>query len=1103
VVTLSDGADEEFRVTGAAANDCLVKPFQEEELLTRISAHLALSRLRRELSEREQLLRVETETLNEVARDLAAELDLQALVQNVTDGGTRLTLAQFGAIEAALRESEVRYRRLVQGLPAAVYMCDAEGRVTLFNQAAAELWGREPVLGKDQWCGSWRLYRADGTPLPLDECPMAVALREGRVIQTKEIIIERPDGSRRHVVPHPEPVLDATGAVVGAINMLVDITERKRAERLALEQGARMHAIVNSVIDAIITISPDGTVESVNEAMEKMFGYTAEQVVGRNVKMLMPPPFHDEHDQYLRNYLDSGVAKIIGIGREATAVRKDGSAFPIDLAVTEVKLGDRRLFTGVVKDISERKRAEQALRDSEELFRTVTMNAPVAIFIKDLEGHYTLANPLACQALGRPDGVVGLTDHDLLPAEVADQLRRNDAEVVATGRPLEREEFVRHGGFHGDFLSVKFPLFNTQGEPIGVCGVATEITQRKRAQEALRESEERFARFMHHLPGLAWIKDASGRYVFANEAATKAFQVLAVDLHGKTDVDVFPPETASQFQENDRQALASEAGIQTVETLEHEDGIVHHSLINKFPIPGPEGTSTLVGGMAIDITDRMRAEERLRESEGRFRTLASHAPVGIFQSNRNGDTVFVNESWCEMAGLTAEQARGAGWMSALHPEDCERVIAGWNDAVRKGVPSSCEFRFLRPDGVVTWLQGDAVPLRNAAGQLVGFIGTVVDVTTRKDAEGALKEADRRKDEFLAVLAHELRNPLAPIRTGLELMRLAGDDRALIEDVRATMERQTQQMVRLIDDLLDVSRITRGTVELRRCRVELSSVLESAVETVRSVIDELEHTLEVSLPKEPVVLDADPTRLGQVISNLLNNAAKYMHRGGKIWLTAKRQGQLVTVSVKDSGIGIPAEMLERIFDMFAQVDRSMERSHGGLGIGLTLVKRLVEMHGGTVQAYSAGPGQGSEFVVRLPVMVGLLRDLPSTEGDDVKAAGKRRVLVVDDNQQAAEVLGMLLNALGNDVRIAYDGLAAIDVAAEFRPDVVLLDIGMPKLNGYDTARRLREHPWGQNMVLAALTGWGQEEDQRRTKEAGFDYHFVKPVEPAALRKLLAD
>ncbi len=369
------------------------------------------------------------------------------------------------------------------------------------------------------------------------------------------------------------------------------------------------------------------------------------------------------------------------------------------------------------------------------------------------------------------------------------------------------------------------------------------------------------------------------------------------------------------------------------------------------------------------------------------------------------------------------------------------------------------------------------------------------------------EADRRKDEFLATLAHELRNPLAPIRNGLTVMRLAGGDREAVEKARGMMERQVQQMVRLIDELLDLSRISRGKVELRRERVTLASVVTSAVETSRPLIEEAGHELLVRLPAEPVFLNADTTRLAQVFSNLLNNAAKYTERGGHIRLAAEAGNGQVQVSIQDDGIGIPASMLPAIFEMFTQVDRSLEKAQGGLGIGLSIVKRLVEMHGGTVEARSAGHGKGSELIVRLPALASPAAEPRPTlgasdGGDSTEPAARRRVLVADDNVDSAESLAMMLELMGNEVRTTHDGVEAVETAEEFRPSVIVLDIGMPRMNGYDACRRIREQPWGREVIIVALTGWGQAEDKRRSKEAGFDRHLVKPIEPAALGELLA-
>jgi CheY-like chemotaxis protein len=379
---------------------------------------------------------------------------------------------------------------------------------------------------------------------------------------------------------------------------------------------------------------------------------------------------------------------------------------------------------------------------------------------------------------------------------------------------------------------------------------------------------------------------------------------------------------------------------------------------------------------------------------------------------------------------------------------------------------------------------------------------VEDVSALRERAEELAEAHRHKDEFLATLAHELRNPLAPIRNAVQYLGMEGLTERDVKTARDVISRQVAVMVRLIDDLLDVSRISRNKLDIRKQRVELASVVESAVESSRPLIQQCGHELTIRLPPEPVDLDADPIRLAQVFLNLLNNAAKYTKRGGHIWLTADREGSDALVSVRDNGIGIPGDMLPRIFDMFTQVDRSLEQSQGGLGIGLTLVRRLVDLHDGTIEARSDGPDQGSEFVVRLPLIPPPLEPPPASDGLRVAALSGSRILVVDDNKDSADSLGMLLRLKANEIRTAYDGIEAVKVAETFRPELVLLDIGLPKLNGYDVARRIRQQPWGRDVILVALTGWGQDEDRRRSQEAGFNFHIVKPVELSALEKLLA-
>jgi signal transduction histidine kinase/ActR/RegA family two-component response regulator len=372
----------------------------------------------------------------------------------------------------------------------------------------------------------------------------------------------------------------------------------------------------------------------------------------------------------------------------------------------------------------------------------------------------------------------------------------------------------------------------------------------------------------------------------------------------------------------------------------------------------------------------------------------------------------------------------------------------------------------------------------------------------KHSEELLREADRRKDEFLAMLAHELRNPLAPIRNAVDVLRTNPEKMGYCQDV---IERQTRHMARLLDDLLDVSLISRGALNVRKERVRLAEVIQHATEASHPLIVAGGHHLTTTLPSEPILLDADATRLAQVVSNLLNNAARYSEPGSRIRVDVERVGRDALVRVRDNGVGMRPDMLEQVFEPFFQIDRSLDRSQGGLGIGLTLVKRIVEFHGGTVEARSEGLGKGCEFIVRLPVAESALAPsagMPEVEGE-VGMVPRSRILVVDDLRDSADSLAMMLRAKGHDVRTAYDGYEAVEIALDYRPDVVLLDIGMPRLNGFDAARMIREQSVGDSPMLIAVTGWGHDENRLRTKEAGFDHHLVKPVEPAVLTRLLAE
>lgn len=498
------------------------------------------------------------------------------------------------------------------------------------------------------------------------------------------------------------------------------------------------------------------------------------------------------------------------------------------------------------------------------------------------------------------------------------------------------------------------------------------------ATEALEVSEGRFTRFMHSLPGLAWIKDRDGRYVYANDAAMSAFHRKPDQLYGFTDGDFLPEAIAAEFIANDRRALEAPGGLQFVETLRHDDGQLHSSIVSKFPIPGRDGSANFVGGIAIDITERLRAEEELRE------------------------------------------------------------------------------------------------------------------------------AHRRKDEFLATLAHELRNPLSPIRFSVEICR-SHDDPEARSRALDVVDRQIRQMSRLLDDLLDVSRLSYDKLVLRPEVVDLSRIVERAADTSQLLRDQAGQSLHLDLPDAPLLLHGDPVRLEQIFGNLLQNAAKYGGAGAEVRLTATAHDSEVVVSVRDNGVGIPPDRLADIFEMFTQVRAPAGGSHGGLGIGLSLVRGLVALHGGRIEAHSEGLGRGSEFIVRLPL---LSETAPVSESVDAGPppavpnldGGALRLLIADDLKDNADSLSAYFRTMGGcEVRTAYDGEKALAEALSFHPDAILLDIGMPVIDGHEVCRRIRNEPWGKDTLIIAITGWGQAADRQLTTDAGFDHHLVKPIE---IRELVA-
>ena len=632
------------------------------------------------------------------------------------------------------------------------------------------------------------------------------------------------------------------------------------------------------------------------------------------------------------------------------------------------------------------------------------------------------------------------------------------------------------------------------------------LAARQRAEEELRKQSEWLRITLASIGDAVISTDATGGVTFMNTVAEALTGWPQADAIGRPLPEVFRivhDEARTPVENPAILALESGAVVSLANrtVLISRTGAEHRIEDSAAPIRDEAGSA--VGAVLVfrDVSERRRSEL----ARAHLAAIVDSSEDAIVSKTLQGIILSWNTGAERLFGHSSSEAVGQPITILIPPERINEEGEILARIARGERIEHFETVRVTKDGHRLDISLTVSPIRDVSGEIIGVSKIARDITDRKLAEQALREADRKKDEFIALVAHELRNPLAPMRSALQVMQIAPSDAKALTGARDVMERQLGHMVRLIDDLLDISRIGQKKLELRRTRVTLADIVNSAVETARPVIDAAGHRLTVSLPASPVHLDGDLTRLSQVFSNLLTNSAKYTQPGGSIELVAEATNGKVRVSVRDNGIGVPADALESIFDMFSQVDRSLEHSTGGLGIGLALVRGLVEMHGGTVTAASDGQDRGSTFTVTLPVLTSVSASVPrSASLAAAPPAGPRwRVLVVDDSRDAAEMMAMMLEFMGNEVRTAFTGTQAIAAAEEFRPALILMDIGMPELDGYEAARRIRGAPWGRDICIIALTGWGHERDRVRSREAGCDGHLVKPVEPAALERLLAD
>ncbi len=993
-------------------------------------------------------------------------------------------------------------------------------------------------------------------------------------------------------------LLELLGTVAGSLGQFM---ERKAAEDELRQSEQELADFFENATVGLHWVGPDGTILRANQAELDLLGYRREEYVGRPIT-----DFHADQDviaDILRR-LQAG-EKLVEY--PARMVCKDGSLRDvlIDSSVLwrDGQFVHTRCFT---RDVTERKRAEAALRQSEERL-TAELEAT------------TRLHALSTRLLASAD--LGTALDDVLQEAI--RVSRADFGNVQLYNPQsEALEIVAQRGFDRDFLDYfrtvrvdegsccaqamqsgecaviedvdldpsyerhravaaaagyravqSTPLKSRGGKVIGMLSThfrqphrpserdrrllelharhAADLIERHEFEKALRRSEAQFRQLADAMPQIVWTARPEGEIDYLNRRWTE-FTGQPQTAGNEGWGPLLHPDDASPAAERWAACVRSGGPFEMqLRLLDRREQTYRWHLIRTVAVKDREGQVVRWFGTATDIHEQKRAEE-----SARYLAEASAALAAVVDYESTLQKVvnlavpyFADWSAVDVAHdgdlrrlAVAHQDAGkidlvqqimqeyppdpqapTGAYAVLRTGRPEFIAEITDDMLVRGARDERHLGLIRSLGLKSYLcvplvvSGDTLGVLTFATAESGRRYTEADLALATDLAHraavaventrlyqALRDADRRKDEFLATLAHELRNPLAPIRNSLQILKMPRVDAEMAERSREMMERQVHHLVRLVDDLLDVSRVMRGKIELRKERVELASVVARAVETVQPLMDAQRHDLSVRLPPDTIPLDADPVRLAQVVGNLLTNAAKYTEPGGRISVTAGREGGMAVLRVRDTGIGIAPDMLPKIFELFVQVDHAATRSQGGLGIGLTLVKNLVEMHNGTVEARSEGLGKGSEFVVRLP-LAALGLDEKKGQGAGPKShepsPSGHRLLVVDDNQDAANSLAMLLRLQGHEVRVAYSGVAALEMTKDYRPDVVFLDIGMPGMDGYEVARRLRQQPGLGDVVLAALTGWGQQKDRRRSAEAGFNHHLVKPPEPKVLDELL--
>lgn len=945
------------------------------------------------------------------------------------------------------------------------------------------------------------------------EVPDLEALLEDVIATVRVIEREVRDREGRWYQLRLHPYRTVDNKIDGAVLVLLDINESKSTQLVLKEAGDYTRAIVETVREPLLILAGDLRVKSANESFYQTFQVTPEKTEGQFIYDLGDKQWDIPQ---LKTLLEELLPT--GIEFDDFSVEADFPAVGHRVMLLNARRllqedGETSLILLAFEDITDRRRAEAGVRASELRYRRLFESARDGILMLDPDTRrITDVNPFMTEFLGYSrEEFLGkeLWEIGLFKDQEASRAAFRELQEQGFLRyedlPLETKEGVRRE------VEVVSNLYREDGHAVIQCNIR-DVTERKLAEEALRASEDQFRAVFNQTTGGIAQTDLTGRFVLVNDRFCEITGRSREDLLKSRMQDITHPEDLPVSLEKFHTLTTGQSTSFVVEKrYVRSDGSVAWVHNDVSAIHTAEGDVRFVVAAVADITEAKRAETLNRQSEERYRTLVGQVKdYAIFRTDPEGHATTWNEGVKRVLGFDEAEFVGKVIVPLIFtPEDVQDGVPERELEQATATGEASNDRWMRrKDGTRFYAMGTTTALCDETGKLTGFTKVMRDQTDRKRLEdelrqstAALSEADHRKNEFLAMLAHELRNPLAAISNAVELSNRAEVDADSTAWGKDVIKRQVGNLSHLVNDLMDVSRITQGKVQLRKEPVELGPLIARAVAMVQHHIDHQRHDLSISLPKEPVWLEADPTRLEQVFSNLLGNAAKYTEPGGRIGLQAERQGKEVVIAVRDTGVGISPEMLTQVFDLFTQVERSSDRSQGGLGIGLTVVRSLIEMHGGTISAAST-PGEGSVFTVRLPIAQAPPAEQPEpAKNGDVENQTSRRILIIDDNADTAQSMARLLKLSGHRVETANDGPSAIDAARAHRPDVMLLDIGLPGMDGYEVAATIRQDECCKDTVIIGVSGYGQEADRRRSREAGFNHHLVKPVDYDSLIALI--